>query len=381
MLHFTPQVYKSYFILTIKLEIIIYSINLMKSQMNHAYIIVSDVHLGSKECNYKEFCYFLEWVHGLEIQPKIIKCKDKEVTIKDPDKIILLGDILELWDPKDGDKDNIIKDCMRPFSLLSNINCDKIYVLGNHDDSLGGLEGKVGCGILDNGTRFYIYNRHYPEKDKKSGIASGLKIGDRSYFFLHGHKFDKQQAIMKLINEFWDPLSWFQEVFNITFTKKHWKVNLVIFLGLLLGGKYFLWNVFLQFSFWGNLVWAVITGFFALSSIPGIVAYTQKSIYNSTKPIDKTAEQVIRDKYYQKSKETIDADVFVFGHTHFASSYELRSEAGKKLFLNSGCWVGTDTEFNGKIRYTNSFIYLDESGAYILTWRGDGKINCIEALK
>ena len=66
---------------------------------------------------------------------------------------------------------------------------------------------------------------------------------------------------------------------------------------------------------------------------------------------------------------------------HFASSYELRSEAGKKLFLNSGCWVGIDTEFNGKMRYVNTFIYLDESGAYILTWRGDGKINCIEALK
>lgn len=52
---------------------------------------------------------------------------------------------------------------------------------------------------------------------------------------------------------------------------------------------------------------------------------------------------------------------------------------GKKLFLNSGCWVSTDTELNGKMRYVNSFIYLDESGAYILTWRGSGKINCIES--
>ena len=56
-----------------------------------AYIIVSDVHLGSKECNYNEFCYFLEWIRDLENKPKIIKCKDKEVTIKNPSKIILLG--------------------------------------------------------------------------------------------------------------------------------------------------------------------------------------------------------------------------------------------------------------------------------------------------
>ena len=346
--------------------------------MKQAYISVSDVHLGGKECNYKEFCYFLEWIRGLANQPQIIKCGDKKITIKSPDKIILLGDILELWDPKDGDRYNVIKDFMRPFYLLSDIDCDKIYVLGNHDDSLGELDGKINYVTLDEGKRFHIYNGHYPKKDE-SGTVNGLKIGTRSYTFLHGHQFDKQQAIMAFINKFWDPLGWFQDVFNITFTKKHWRANFIILLCLLLVGRYFLWSVFLPSSFWGNLVWAMFTGFFALSSIPGIVAHTQRSIYNSTKPIDKTAEQVIRDKYYQKTKETIDADIVVFGHTHFASSYELRSEAEKKLFLNCGCWVGTDTELNGKMRYTNTFIYLDESGAYILKWCSPGKINCIEA--
>jgi predicted phosphodiesterase len=126
-------------------------------------------------------------------------------------------------------------------------------------------------------------------------------------------------------------------------------------------------------------VWATTTGFFALSSIPGIVANTQGSVYKSMKPRDKTAEQIITNKYYQRSKDTIDADVVVFGHTHFASSYELKSEARNKLFLNSGCWVGKDDYINLKKRYTNTFIYLDESGAYILTWRGSGKIECIEA--
>jgi len=56
-----------------------------------------------------------------------------------------------------------------------------------------------------------------------------------------------------------------------------------------------------------------------------------------------------------------------------------RLNSYKKLFLNSGCWVGKDTDFNGKTRYSNTFLYLDESGSYILTWRGDGKIDCIEA--
>lgn len=351
----------------------------MNSQMKQAYIIISDVHLGNAECNQKEFCYFLEWVRDLANQPKIIKCKDKEVTIKNPDKIILLGDILDLWNPKNGDRYNIIKDSMRPFSLLSNINCDKIYVVGNHDDSLDGLEGKVDCETLNNGTKFDIYNRHYPKKDKKSGIASGIKIGNRSYFFLHGHQFDREQAIVKHVSKLWNPINWFQDLFNVTFTKKHWKVNFAIFLGLLIGKKYFLLKVFLQSSFLGNLGWATVTGIFALSSIPGIIANTQGIIYNSTKPTDKNAEQVIQDKYYQRNKGTINADVVVFGHTHFASSYELKTEAENKLFLNSGCWTGTDTEFNGIMCYINTFLYLDETGAYIMTWRGSGEINCIEA--
>ncbi len=351
--------------------------------MGCGYIIVSDVHLGSERCNQKEFCCFLEWIQGLTIQPKIAKYKDKEVIIKNPEKIILLGDILELWSPKDGDRDNVIKDCMKPLSLLSNINCDKIYVVGNHDESLCELDLKIDYGILDNGTRFDIYNKHYPEKDEKSGTAKGVTIGNRSYFFLHGHQFDKEQAIFtyvsQLIGESWNPLDWFQVLFNIPFTKKHWKANFVIFLGLLFGGKHFLKSLFLPSRFWSNVGWAAITGFFALSSIPGIVTHTQKSIYNSTKPVDKTAEQVIKDKYYRENKDTIQADVVIFGHTHFASSYELRSETGRKLFINSGCWVGIDRDFNGNLSYTNTFIYIDESGAYILKWRSPDEINCIKA--
>ena len=349
--------------------------------MKHAYIVVSDLHFGGEGCNHKEFCSFLEWVRSLGHHPVTVKCNDKKITIENPEKIILLGDILELWNPKNGDRGDIVKDCMRPFTLLSNLNCDKIYVLGNHDDSLEGLEGKVECELLVNGTKFYIYNGHYPKKDKKSGVAQGLKIGNRSYFFLHGHQFDKKKAIVKLITKFWDPLEWFQDIFHVKFTKNHWKENFVIFLCLLLVGKYFLWNGILQHSFLNDLIWDLFTGFFALSSVPGIVATTQGTIYNSMKPLNKTAEQVIENKYYQKNKEKIDADVVIFGHTHFASSYELKLKSRNKLFLNSGCWVGADKVINGKKCHANTFIYLDETGAYLLKWRKAGKIECIEAFE
>jgi UDP-2,3-diacylglucosamine pyrophosphatase LpxH len=345
--------------------------------MEQAYIVISDVHLGSSKCNHKEFCNFLEWVRDLANQPKVIKYKDKKISIRNPEKIILLGDILDLWNPKCGDRGNVIKDCIRPFSLLSSINSEKIYVVGNHDDSLGELEGKLDFEILENGTKFSIYNMHYPTKDKKSGIASGLNIGNRSYFFLHGHQFDKEQAIMKYVGKVWNPINWFQDLFNVTFTKKHWKVNFTILLGLLLSEKYLLWNMFLHSSFWGNLGCGMLTGFLVLSSIPGIIANTQETVYNFTKPANKTAEQVIQHKYYKENTET--SEVVVFGHTHFAGSYKLLKGEREKLFLNSGCWVGTDKQYNGQICYVNTFLYLDESGSYVFRWCGLGKIDCIEA--
>lgn len=363
----------------------------MNSEMESSYIVVSDVHLGSEQCNQNEFCDFLGWINSLSNQDKphqIVKCKDKEVKIKKPGKIILLGDIVELWSPKDGDRDNVIKESMRPLSLLTSVDCDKIYVVGNHDNSLGELEGKVNWEALCNGTELNIYDSHYPKKDK-AGIAHGFNIGNRSYFFLHGHQFDKEQAILAyvshLIGELWNPLNWFQVLYNVSFTKKHWKSNFVIFLVLIFGGKYLLWNVFLQSSFWITAAWAMITGFFAFSSIPGIVAHIQKIIYESTNPRDKTAEEVITDEYYKKKKDTMQADVVVFGHTHFASYYgldisEKEEKKKEKLFVNSGCWVGTDEDLNGKMRYANTFVYIDISGAYIMRWCGSGKIDCIDAV-
>lgn len=401
-----------------------------------AYIVVSDVHLGSKvydRYNRDMFCSFLNWVRGLENKEETIKCGTKDVTIHKPENLILLGDILELWDPKDGDRDNVIKDSIIPFSVLSDINCDKTYVIGNHDDSLGELEDDVNNVVLPNGKKFTIYDRHYPEK--RADTATGIHIGKKSYFFLHGHQFDKEQAILAwvsgLIGESWNPLGWFQDLFNIFDTKKHWMRNFLIFSLLFLAGGFF-WSKFLPpvlqgpLTFSGSLssailpvlsgiillyfiikrfyalsaalfvlflgswlfsnqygllaiIWGTLTGFFALGSIPGVVANTQRKFYNMFKSTDKTAEQVITDKYFNKDKDTIEANVVVFGHTHFASSYGPNPDTGNRLFINSGGFYGKDKKIDGKMRYANTFIYIDDGGAYIMRWQGLGKIECIEA--
>ncbi len=337
-------------------------------------IVVSDVHLGSESCNYKQFCDFLVWIRSLDGRKETIKCEDKELVITHPEKFILLGDILELWDPKDGDRDNVVKQSIRPFSLLSDLRCEKIYVIGNHDDAIHRYDEKIDYETLHNDTTLNVCNRHYPEE--KTGIKN-IKIGERSYFFIHGHQYDKEQKILatvsRLTGQRWNPLNWFQILFNIPFTKNNWIINSFVFLALVFGGLYF-WAVAPKPNFGYILIWAALTGFFALSSIPGIITKTQRKFYDAKKPKDKTAEQIIEAEYYQEQKDTVVADVIVFGHTHFASSYVGK----KKLFINSGCWVGEDSIIDDKQRYTNTFVYIDENGAYILKW-SKGKIACIES--
>lgn len=338
-----------------------------------SYIIVSDVHLGSELCNHSQFCLFLKWIKELDVKKKTVKYLDKDITINSPDKLILLGDILELWDPYDGDRNYVVKQGLQPFSLLADINCDKIFVVGNHDDSISDYENMIDFEMLANSSKIDIYNRHYPEKEY-------LKIGERTYFFLHGHQFDKEQAILiwvsKLIGEKWDPIKWFQDLFNVAFTKRHWKGNLVVLIILLAVG-WLIWEEDLQINFLHMLLWALVAGFFALSSVPGLVTRAQRRIYDLKKSKDKTAQQIIEDGFYQSSKDTVSSDVVIFGHTHFASSYK-DDKKGGKFFLNSGCWVGRDEDIDGKKRYANTFVYLDESGEYILKWI-DGEANCIEA--
>lgn len=189
-------------------------------------IVVSDVHLGSESCNYKQFCDFLVWIRSLDGRKEIIKCEDKELVITYPEKFILLGDILELWDPKDGDRDNVVKQSIRPFSLLSDLRCEKIYVIGNHDDAIHRYDEKIDYETLHNDTTLNVCNRHYPEE--KTGLKN-LKIGERSYFFLHGHQYDKGQKILatvsRLTGQRWNPLNFCQILFNIPFIKNNWKKN------------------------------------------------------------------------------------------------------------------------------------------------------------
>jgi UDP-2,3-diacylglucosamine pyrophosphatase LpxH len=103
-------------------------------ELKEPVIVVSDVHLGGEDSNFREFWNFLDWLTTLPADGKTLKCNATELTIKKPGTIVLLGDILELRDPRGDDRNYVAKDTLTPLSILNDLDCDIIYVIGNHDE-------------------------------------------------------------------------------------------------------------------------------------------------------------------------------------------------------------------------------------------------------
>ena len=70
--------------------------------------VVSDVHLGHERSNFRQFNDFLSWIQSNINQEKennklLVKFEGKKKWINTPEMIVFLGDIFELWEPKDDD--------------------------------------------------------------------------------------------------------------------------------------------------------------------------------------------------------------------------------------------------------------------------------------
>jgi len=365
--------------------------------ISKSYFVVSDTHLGSNKNgsnvpNYDEFCNFLKWIKNLpENGERIIVKKGEsryEKTILPPSKIILLGDILDLHDPENADRSNVLKQAAKPFALLQGIKCDKIYVVGNHDKDLYELADALkGSALHMDTSTFEVHKRHYPEK-----VDDGNKIGDLRYAFIHGHQYDKGQItewVSKRFNIRFDPIDAIQDIANISLIKSVFREKIPTVL-------YGISSIFLIYMFltYGGYPQSILDSFFkgftslsllnirsALGSLLIIVLLTflfsfviitptvklvtrfQGPIWDRFKPRDKEIKEVIEKGYYKKSSDKMNADVVVFGHTHIAGSYYLMSK--KKLFINTGAWVEAEDE-----RKLNTFAYIDDNCVEVLSWIG-----------
>ena len=285
-------------------------------------IVVSDLHLGGAEDpnTTERFCRFLEYIKtGFTTVPvSCHTCGEPEKTgpvqskhLLPPKKIILLGDIFELWDSRNVDRNSAFLDGLRPFLRLRDLDCDVVYVTGNHDEDIAELitSCEAGNGKTKNETggktdqenrplslcegnyeilyssrkqepvkaeslifkwnessKFEISRRHYPSVHVDGG-KKGLEIGNARYAFIHGQQFDSQQityTISEAFGQRFDPVDFLQDLASTSVSKQVGSIGMGILSGLfvVLAALFFLPRVQLLFPLAGGVIGAVFTVLF-----------------------------------------------------------------------------------------------------------------------
>ncbi len=343
-------------------------------------IIVSDVHLGDESSKYMEFSQFIDWIGALEKEGgKNYKLNGKEILLKPPEKLILLGDILELWSPIKNDMKYTFQQAFAPFGKLACLGCEKIFVLGNHDEDISEyldvqMKLEDGSEIKENifkiTSDFTIINRHYPadSRDKTKGF---LQVGKYKYFFIHGQQFDRLFISVGPLANIPTYMAKISSAFSKVFIPNGWSI-VAAFAVLAILYVIFQYDVLYTLS--------VVT---LLLSVPRLFTYLQDLVwarikeYFSDRPKYKDVKTIIENKYYDVNKDKTDWDVnMIFGHTHIPEIHRYKFKENEEdhewLFLNSGSWV--------EEKYPhNTFIYLDETGYYLFKWDPSGNINLIPA--
>jgi UDP-2,3-diacylglucosamine pyrophosphatase LpxH len=338
---------------------------------NGSIIVVSDTHLGHCDCLNKTFSEFLNWVKTLQEDGKKtekLKNGDK-FEFENPGTMIMLGDILELWDPKECNPCHIFYHSYSILRSLYNLTCDKVYVLGNHDEALTVYAGEFkdeSEGTLK------IVPRHYPENPEDY-----LEVGKNRYFFIHGQQFDRlfcRLGSLSKLPTYWGMVS--------KITQKTpadgWSVVGVF---AALSAFYAVGNGFAVSIFEKTVelsTLALPTALTGIFAVPRVLTQVQgwvwKRIKNTItdKPSYKDIQEIIDKKYYRKEKDTIKANVVVFGHTHLPELKDHTSELGK-VFVNSGAWIKEMNTHPGK-----TFVYIDEMGVYLFRWHDNAPIEKVD---
>jgi len=367
-------------------------------------IVVSDVHLGGKNSHCEDFRDFLEWLNTLSDNGTSVDCNGINIDIKKPGTIVLLGDILELWDPEEDDRNYVISDVLTTISFLNSIDCDIVYVIGNHDEDLLDFKKvwrKKGVEHINNGKgTFKMFYRSYPKTKEGTEEVDGIAIGEKKYAFLHGHQFDRVQVFYKFsrflsrkLNKQVriDPIDWFQDLANVSFTKnigrKLWNTAVfgLFFIFYLLFTRYIqdIRDILLRYWPFGDksldislgIFWVLITSFFVVTILPKVVTWAATKFWDWFGIKCTPIENVITKRYKATKGKNIDANIIVFGHTHNAGYYPKELKKDERLFINTGCWVDiSEKKCKEKGAIPNTFLYIDTEALYLLKWDKEVKV-------
>ncbi len=355
-------------------------------------LVVADTHLGVKDSVSSRpliFSSFMEWVKGLEEKPWSVELgfwgegrETKE--LKQPQYLVLLGDVLELWDASDRSVDA----CSRfIFNSMAEMQSIKVYVLGNHDYDLVELIWKDRPGSkepLKDVERNYpigrsqlqffdeVFPRQMTSSESGRNRIRVLQAGDENYLFIHGHQFD---ALFTVPHWRWMPS--FRKA-AMVFGSFTWVFVVLFFLDLILS--------ILTGSF--ELPSVMFIMFLGCISVPFLLIQFGRKVWNQFRTRRYKRKGGLqgfvrwwRDKFL-KDKESQEQGInVVYGHTHLTdvvrSPDEIREILGEETsfqgcLLNLPAWSKDLSEERQEVLQA-VFLYIDKGGSWFFGWDWDGE--------
>lgn len=372
----------------------------MNEEESRAFIVLSDTHLGLRAGKKLHFFVnsvdhrpthveqFVKWLEKLQSKreielPVAIEESDedgayeiKNISSKKllfPDKLVLNGDIFELWDTSDQSIQ------FASYSILSSISrlaCEKFYTIGNHDFANAELavgeekKDKVFSNIYPWGlSNLNILRDTYPTP--KEGIIRTLKVGEDHYLILHGHQFSKSFRIApwKIISTLRDGA----EAFRLY----SW----------VLVGLWIIWIVALPFTSYlePSISPSIQYGIglpLTVLAIPRIFVSIARPIWNkffgSRYDRNKAPRGFVEwwKKFTKKYELRATRIHVIYGHTHaidIVEKTELDKIANKKMenveltLINHPAWVKDKRE----LELREAFVYVDKFGYDFFGWSWD----------
>ncbi len=349
---------------------------------------IADTHLGLREWRGQTHSdepvvvgEFLRWLQtlpekgGEEVSVReaggFIKRRLRPVT-----SLVLLGDILELYD---AENQAVLLSSVPFVPILEQLACEKVYVLGNHDNILESLTGQYPLGVQG----LSVVRNVYPIPDEDTGVVRPLKIGSEEYLFVHGHQFDplftltgRMSRILGVLRQFGAALgNWAWLIFAL-----------------------WLATVIAQCAF-GSPLWGwLVVSILALLWIPRICMKSSRVFWNRFFARRYKRQRALRGfhawwgRFHRSVPEADDLGI-VYGHTHMTdwfvagSQAESQSEAvdterrlgsflrglrtRRHTLYNISSWISTKGKHKDVIRAT--IFYADEQGPLLLGWDWEDK--------
>jgi UDP-2,3-diacylglucosamine pyrophosphatase LpxH len=338
-------------------------------------IVVSDLHLAldtpehtSPTADFSRFLSFIQSLfngEGNAGNPEVM-VDGKPRKLLTPEKIILLGDILDLESPRDDTWASVLMDSFPTicslFQFLLSRGTEIVYVAGNHDNEIAEFEGVFSVSGSGN---LKIIRRHWPDdhdlSEKNEKLYRGIEIGDHSYFFMHGQQFD---LLFNAVGVFQNYPGWVSKNYMLFRENPGIKWLFRALFGVSL--VYVLAKSLEFITTFLDGVMYFLLGISLVIIMFSIEPSTFRRLWDgiSMKQNVKTDSiHTIIDGGFWKVDigKNILADTVVFGHTHVADDSKKRYvQTHKKRFINSGSWGDADRN--------NTFVYIDTEGPVLFCW-------------